>query len=190
MSANAATSRAASLCAILFLPAVVFHDEARHGLDLFLLENKAFALVPAPGLLVLTHAAQEYLVRQMRSGEGEQPSPERAALILWHDEKLVDVTFRQMQRQHGRERAAVVGDEKAPALFDLLRDSGAQFRQQEIACLFQTGRDPALHPDARDLVIFVGAGGADQRWWHRQIPPAQPYRAAVCLSRAARPTNP
>src|SRR6516165_4893672 len=128
MSANAATSRAASLCAILFLPAVVFHDEARHGLDLFLLENKAFALVPAPGLLVLTHAAQEYLVRQMRSGEGEQPSPERAALILWHDEKLVEVTFRQMQRQHGRERAAVVGDEKAPALFDLLRDSRAQSR--------------------------------------------------------------
>src|SRR6516165_6961602 len=190
MSANAATSRAASLCAVLFLPAVVFHDEACHGLDLFLRENKAFALIPVPGLLVLTYAAQEYLVRQMRSGEGEQPSPERTALKLWCDEKLVEVTFWQMQRQHGSKRAAVVGDEKAPALFDLLRDPGAQRRQQEITRVFEAGRNPALHPDARDLVIFVGAGGADHRWRHRQFPPGQPYRAAACLSRATCPTDP
>src|SRR6266403_5426414 len=68
-----------------------------------------------------------------------------------------------MQRQHRRERFAVVGDKQAPALIHLERDTRAQLRQQEIACRFETGRSPAVHPDAGDLVIFVGAGGTD-RW--------------------------
>src|SRR5437763_16015622 len=73
-----------------------------------------------------------------------------------------------MQRQHRRERSAIVGDKQAPTLLHHERDPRAQLRQQEIACRFETGRSPAVHPDAGDLVIFVGAGGAD-RWRRHTI---------------------
>jgi hypothetical protein len=45
---------------------------------------------------------------------------------------LVEVAVRQMQRQHRRERRAIVGDKQAPALFDLERDAGAQLRHQAL----------------------------------------------------------
>src|SRR5436190_20088590 len=75
-----------------------------------------------------------------------------------------------MQRQHRRERSAIVGDKQAPTLLHLKRDPRAQLRQQEIACRFETGRSPAVHPDAGDLVIFVGAGGTDRWRRHSSVP--------------------
>jgi hypothetical protein len=75
---------------------------------------------------------------------------------------LVEIEIGQVQRQHRRERIPVVGDKQAPALLDLERDARAQLRQQEIACLFEPGRGPAVHPDPGDLVIFVRTGGADR----------------------------
>src|SRR5215831_20108967 len=85
------------------LPSIILHHKTGHGLDLFLLEHKTLALVPAPGLLVLAHAAQLDFVGQLRSREGEQLPPERAALIGGRDKKLVEIKLRQMQRQHRRE---------------------------------------------------------------------------------------
>jgi hypothetical protein len=52
---------------------------------------------------------------------------------------LVEIEIGQVQRQHRRERIAVVGDKQAPALLDLERDARAQLRQQEIAGLFDPG---------------------------------------------------
>src|SRR6202008_3938988 len=161
-NASAATSRAASWTRVLPFPSIVLHDESRHRLHMFPLEHTALALVPAPGLFVPADAAKDDFVRQMRSREGEQLSAERTALIVRRDEQLVEIEFWQMQRQHGGEGATVVGDEQTPTLLDFLRNTGAQFREQEVAGLLQAGRSPALHPDAGDLVIFVCAGRADR----------------------------
>src|SRR5258708_15480066 len=79
-----------------------------------------------------------------------------------------------MQRQHRRKLPFIVGDKEAPAFLYLERNARAQLRQQEIACRFETGRSPAVHPDARDLVIFV-AGGTD-RWWRHSNCPRQRRR--------------
>ena len=57
----------------------------------FLLEHKAFALVPAPGLFVLAHAAQPDFIRQLLPREGEQLPPETVALILRRHEQLVEI---------------------------------------------------------------------------------------------------
>src|ERR1700761_5705190 len=59
-------------------PAIIFHHEAVHGLDRFFLEHEALALVPAPGLLVLADATQPDFVWQLRAGEGEQLTADRA----------------------------------------------------------------------------------------------------------------
>src|ERR1700748_3542387 len=107
-----------------FLPPIMFHDKARHRLRLLFLEDEAFALVPAPGLLVLTHAAKMNFVGQMRSREGEQTPTERTALIGGRYEQLVEITFRQVQCEHRGERTGVVGDEQAPAVFDFPRHAG------------------------------------------------------------------
>src|SRR5260370_36115697 len=80
-----------------------------------------------------------------------------------------------MQRQHRRKLAFIVGDQETPAFLYLERNARAQLRQQEIACRFETGRSPAVHPDAGDLVIFVGAGGTD-RWWRHSNCPRQQRR--------------
>src|SRR5262249_13850723 len=129
-SASGATSKAASCWDSLSLPAIVFHHKARHRLDLLLLEQKALALVPAPGFLVLTHAAQDDLIRQMRSRKGQQLSSQRAALIMRRDEQLIEIELWQIQREHGCQPAAVIGNKQAPASLDLLWDTGAQLRQQ------------------------------------------------------------
>ncbi|MFK4652521.1 hypothetical protein ABIF97_002455 [Bradyrhizobium japonicum] len=65
------------------------------------------------------------------------------------------------------DRAVVVGHEQAPAVLDLAPDACAQICQQELARLGEAGGDPAFHPDAADLVIFVGARGTDDgiRHW-------------------------
>ena len=132
------------------------------GSTCFLLEHKTLALVPAPGFFVLAHAAQVDFVGQQLAGEGEQLPAEVLALIFRGDEQLVEIEFGQMQRQHRRDRAAIVGDEQAPALLDLERNARAQFRQQEIAGILEPGGSPAVHPDAGDLVIFVCPGGTDR----------------------------
>src|SRR5687767_8186825 len=72
-----------------------------------------------------------------------------------------------MQRQHRRKLSVIVGDEQAPALLDLERNPRAQLRQQEIAGLLDPRRDPAVHPDPRDRVIFVRQSGADGVRRHR-----------------------
>src|SRR5262252_5474267 len=97
----------------------MFHHETRHRLDGLLLEQKALALVPAPGFLVLAHATQEDFIWQMRSRKGKQSSAQRAALIGRRDEELIEVELFQMQRQHRREPTVIIGDEQAPAILDL-----------------------------------------------------------------------
>ncbi len=111
----------------------------------------------------------------MLSRESEQPSAEVLALIFRGDEQLVEIEFGQMQRQHRRKLPVIVGDKETPAFLYLERNARAQLRQQEIACRFETGRSPAVHPDAGDLVIFVGAGGTD-RWWRHSNCPRQRRR--------------
>src|SRR6266480_2712453 len=160
-TANAATNKASSSGASFLLPAIVFHDKSRHRLGFFLLEHKTFALIPAPGFFIFTHAAQRNFVRQILSRECEQSAPEVLALIFRSDEQLIEIEVGQMQRQHRRELPVIVGDKEAPAFLYLERNARAQLRQQEIACRFEAGRSPTVHPDAGDLVIFVGAGGAD-----------------------------
>src|SRR5262245_30259295 len=103
----------------------------------------------------------------MRARKGEQLPAERTALIAWRDEKLVEIALWQMQRQHGGRRSAVVGDEQAPAVFDLPPHAGAELRQQEIARVLEPRRDPAFHPDTGDIVIFVDARGTDDEVQHR-----------------------
>jgi len=61
----------------------------------------------------------------------------------------------------------IVGDEQAPAVLDLAPDAGAQTGEQEVAGFLQAGRHPAFHPDAGNLVVFVRAGGTDDRILHR-----------------------
>ena len=53
------------LTSFLLLPPIIFHHKSGHRLDRFLFEHESLALVPAPGLLVLAHAAQPDFVRQM-----------------------------------------------------------------------------------------------------------------------------
>src|SRR5665213_1578741 len=72
-----------------------------------------------------------------------------------------------MQRQHRRQPPVIVSDKQAPAFLDFLRNARAQFRQQEIAGLFEPGGGPAFHPDKGDLVIFVRLRGADG--WHGEL---------------------
>src|SRR5712664_474625 len=85
---------------------------------------------------------------------------------------------------------AVVGDEQTPALPDLERDACAQLRQQEIAGFRQPGRDPAVHPDACDRVMFVRSGCADSGREHRnesfrqarKKPPRYYREGSVCFN--------
>src|SRR5262249_18524364 len=128
MSANGATNKAASLIALLFLPAVILHAHARYRIDRFLFKDETFALVPAPSLLVLADAAQGNLVRQMRPRKGEKRSTKRAALISRRYEQLIEIALRQMQGQHGRKGAVIVGDKQGPAPFNLPRDTRAELR--------------------------------------------------------------
>src|SRR5712672_3661136 len=174
-TANAATNKASSSGASFLLPSIVFHDKSRHRLDFFLLEHKTFALIPAPGFFIFAHTAQRNFIRQMLSRESEQSSAEVLALIFRGDEQLVDIEFGQMQRQHRRKLPVIVGDKEVPAFLYLERNARAQLRQQEIACRFEAGRSPTVHPDAGDLVIFVDAGGTD-RWWRHSNCPRQRRR--------------
>src|SRR5216683_38184 len=48
-------------------------------------------------------------------------------------------------------------------------DARAQLGQQRLTGILEPGRGPAVHPDAGDLVIFVGARGTDG-WHHRDDP--------------------
>src|SRR6266702_4653157 len=153
MTASAATNKASSSGASFFLPSIVFHDKSSHRLDFFLLEHKTFALIPAPCFFIFAHAAQQDFMRQLLSRESEQSAPEVLALIFRCDEQLVQVELGQMQRQHRRERSVIVSNKQAPAFLDFERDPRAQLRQQKIACRFEPGRGPAVHPDAGDLVI-------------------------------------
>src|SRR3954471_15124880 len=82
-----------------FPPSIIFHHAAARRVDLFFLERKAFALVPAPGLFILAHAAQPDFIRQMLAREGEQSPPETAALIFRHHKQLVEIAFGHMQRE-------------------------------------------------------------------------------------------
>src|SRR5260370_7952724 len=113
----------------------------------------------------------------MLSGESEQPSAEVLALIFRGDEQLVEIEFGQMQRQHRRKLPVIVGDKEAPAFLYLERNARAQLRRHEITCRFETGRSPAVHPDAGDLVIFAVPGGAD-RWWPTSTCPRHPHPPA------------
>jgi hypothetical protein len=97
----------------------------------------------------------------MLSREGEQPAPQALALIFRCHEQLVEIKLRQMQRQHARQRSAIVGDVEAPAFLHLQQDARAQLHQQRLTGILEPRRGPAVHPDARDLVIFVGARGTD-----------------------------
>src|SRR5215475_4739445 len=72
-----------------------------------------------------------------------------------------------MQRQHPDNRAMIAGDKETPAVVNLSLHARSQVRQEEFTHLRKPGRDPALHPDAGDLVIFLRAGGADH-WGHRR----------------------
>src|SRR4029077_1488533 len=98
--ASVATSRASSSCGFLSLPSVVFHDQSRHGFELFPFKDKTFALIPAPCLLILARAAQPDFIRQLLAREGEQLSAKVLALILRRDKQLVEIKFGQMQCQH------------------------------------------------------------------------------------------
>src|SRR3954470_4228069 len=142
-----------------FPPAIIFHHAAAGRVDLFFLERKAFALVPAPSLLVLAHAAQPDFVRKLQPAKGEQPSPKAVALIFRRHEQLVEIAISHRDRQHRCKPPAVIGDIKAPASLDLHPYSRPQLLQQGIAGVFDPDRCPAVHPDAGDLVIFLRSGG-------------------------------
>src|ERR1700686_1492579 len=71
-TANAATSKAASSDGFLFLPAIIFHDKPGHGFYRFLFKHKTLALIPAPGLFILAHAAQPDFNGQLPPSESEQ----------------------------------------------------------------------------------------------------------------------
>src|SRR3954471_9663686 len=116
-----------------FPPSIIFHHAAARRLDLFFLERKAFALVPAPGLFVLAHAAQPDFIRQVLARKSEQLAPQAVALIFRRHKQLVEIAFGHVQREHRRQHTIVIGDVKAPALFDFHRNTRAQFRQQGIA---------------------------------------------------------
>src|SRR6185437_7036094 len=132
MTASVATNAVSSSVSFLFLPPIIFHHKPGHWLDRFLFKDKTLAFIPAPRLFILAHATQRDFIRQVLAAEGQQPAAKTPALIFRRDEQLVEIEFRQMQRQHRRERAAIVGDKQAPALLDLERDACPQFRQQEI----------------------------------------------------------
>src|SRR4051794_1539944 len=72
-SACAATSTVSSSFDSLSLPSIIFHRKSVHRLNRFLFEHEAFALVPAPGLVVLADATQPDFIRQVFSSEAEQP---------------------------------------------------------------------------------------------------------------------
>jgi len=118
----------------------MFHDKAGHRLDLFFLILEAFAFIPAPRLFIFTHATQVDFIRQKRAGESEQPAAEVTPLIFRGYEQLIEIHLRQVQRQHRRDDAVIVGDKQAPASLDLERNARAQFRQQKVARLFKPGR--------------------------------------------------
>src|SRR2546423_1162391 len=101
-----------------FLPSIILHDKPRHWLNRFLFENETLALIPAPSLFILAHAAQPDFVGQMLAREREQSPAEVLALIFWRNEQHVEIEGRQMQGQHRRELPVVIGDKQAPALLD------------------------------------------------------------------------
>src|SRR3974390_166916 len=90
-----------------------------------------------------------------------------------------------MQRQHAGNGAVLIGDKKTPALLDLERNARAQFRQQKIAGALEPGRDPAVHPEMGDLVMFVDAGGADHGLHRRGLGRAVLREMAPGISRVA-----
>src|SRR4051812_4087979 len=100
MSACAAPSTAASSDGSWFFPSVILHRKSRHRLDRLLFEHKSLALVPAPRLVVLAHAAQPDFIRQVFSRETEQLPAETLALIVRRNKELVEIAVGQMQCQH------------------------------------------------------------------------------------------
>src|SRR6266404_7426043 len=88
-TANAATNKASSSGASFLLPSIVFHDKSRHRLDFFLCEHKTFALIPAPGFFIFTHASEQDFIRQLLSSESEQSAPEALAPIFRSDQQLI-----------------------------------------------------------------------------------------------------
>src|SRR5438045_18303 len=112
--------REASRIASALPPAIKLHHETGRLGDLFLLEHKSLAFVPAPGFFVLADAAQPDFVRHLLPREGKQLPADASALIGWRHKKLVEIFVGRMQGQHGREGSAVVGDVQAPATLDLM----------------------------------------------------------------------
>jgi hypothetical protein len=60
---------------------------------LLALEQKAFPLIPAPGLFVFADAAQPDFVGQKCSREGKQQPADRTSLIFGRDKELVEIFF-------------------------------------------------------------------------------------------------
>ena len=92
---------------------------------------------------------------------------------------MIEMFMGNMQRQHRREPAVILGDIEAPAVRDFHRYPRPQLRQQQIAGGAEPGRNPALHPDPRDLVIFVGPGGAVTVTERVVVPVAPPLSVTV-----------
>src|ERR1700730_3451421 len=126
------------------LPSIIFHDEPRHRFDLLLFIDETPALIPAPRLFIFAHAAQLDFIRQLLAREREQPPSEILTLILRRDEQLVEIHVRLVQRQPCRKINRLVRDEQPPALFHLERDPRAQLRQEKIAGLPDSRRNPAV----------------------------------------------
>ena len=100
--------------------------------------------------------------------------PRPGALIFRRDEQLVEIALGQMQRQHRREHAAVVGDEKAPAFFDLHRNPRAQLRQQKIAGVLEIPVEAQLFIQTRAISSYSSGragrmvgGGVARFFFHR-----------------------
>src|SRR5205823_5515886 len=119
----------ARLGSVALLPSIDFHHESRHWVNFFLLKYKAFALIPAPGLVVLAYAPQPDFVRHKLPRKGKQPFTKPLALIVRGDEQLAKATVGQTQGKHCSQASTVVGDKEAPAVRDLAQNARAQIGQ-------------------------------------------------------------
>src|SRR5688500_1654022 len=122
---------------------------------LFPFEHKALPLIPVPGLLIEARASEPDLVRQVLARELQQQLADSTAMIFRRDEQLVEAAVSKAEREHRCDPSGVVRNIKAPAVRDLPWDARAQIGEQLLTWCFQADREPALSPDAGDLVVLA-----------------------------------